>query len=224
MDVDDLVAPTEKDCVAAAGVVAEFSSPALVNHCHRSYLFAAALGESEGLIIDHELLYVSSMLHDLGLEPAFDNVRLPFEDAGAHVVSVFTAGAGWPLPRRRRAAEIVIAHMRDAVDPGVDPEGYLLEAATSLDISGRDPDRWRALMRSQVYARYPRLDLAQRFIACFEDQAPAQARQPRCGRHPQWLGRPHPRQRQRAVGPLAAAPDGLVSVAADLRPTCRFAG
>jgi hypothetical protein len=171
VNISDMPVPTSDACNAAATVVVEFSSPALVNHCHRSYLLAAALAESEGVSIDHELLYVSSMLHDLGLEPAFDNVTLPFEDAGAHVVSVFAAGAGWTLPRRQRAAEIVIAHMQDDVDPGIDPEGYLLEAATSLDISGRDPDRWPGPLLGQVYARYPRLDLARRFTACFEDQA-----------------------------------------------------
>lgn len=171
MKLTDIPVPTGAASVAAAQVLAEHSSPALVNHCHRSYLLAAALGVTEGVTVDDELLYVAAMMHDLGLEPAFDNVALPFEDAGAHLVSVFAAGAGWSLLRRRRAADIVIAHMRHQVDPGVEPEGYLLEAATSVDISGRDPHRWPAPLLAQVYACHPRLDLAAQFTARFQDQA-----------------------------------------------------
>ena len=49
-------------------MVREFSSPALVNHCLRSYLWAAAYGAEHRLIFDAELLYVSAMLHDIGLD------------------------------------------------------------------------------------------------------------------------------------------------------------
>ena len=54
-----------------------------MNHCVRSYLFAASRAVSDGLEIDHELLYVASLLHDLGLEAPFDSHTLAFEDAGA---------------------------------------------------------------------------------------------------------------------------------------------
>jgi HD domain len=162
--------PSSPAARAAAEVLAQYSAPALVNHCVRSYLFAAALGSIEGLEFDHELLYVASLLHDIGLEPAFDSHTMPFEDAGGHVAWVFAAAAGWPADRRTRAAEIIVAHMRGA-DPSVDSEGHLLEDATGLDISGRDLDRWPRELVVEILAAYPRLDLAARFIACFRDQA-----------------------------------------------------
>ena len=171
MRLCDVPIPRSAASEAAATVLSEYASPALANHAHRSYLLAAALGASQGLAVDIELLYVAAVMHDLGLEPAFDNVTLPFENAGAHLVSVLTAGAGWPRERRDRAGAAVIAHMQGAVDPEVEPEGYLLEAATSLDISGRDPHRWPAPLLTEIRARYPRLDLSRRFLACFCDQA-----------------------------------------------------
>jgi hypothetical protein len=61
--------------------------------------------------------------------------------------------------------------MWDDVDPALDPEGHLLERATSLDISGRRLDEWPAPLRAEVLAAWPRLDLAERFTACFADQA-----------------------------------------------------
>jgi hypothetical protein len=109
-------------------------------------------------------------LHDLALEPEFDNHSLPFEDAGGHLAWVFAAGAGWPEPRRDHAAAVIVAHMR-GTDPAVDAEGYLLDVATGLDISGRDADRWPEALLSEVISAYPRLDLATRFSACFQQQA-----------------------------------------------------
>jgi hypothetical protein len=111
------------------------------------------------------------MLHDAGLVAGFDNLTLPFEDAGGNVAWVFGAGAGWAPERRVRAAEVIVAHMADEVDPAVDPEGHLLCIATGLDISGRHPTWWPAGLRRDVLAAYPRLGLAQEFLACFEDQA-----------------------------------------------------
>jgi hypothetical protein len=162
---------------AAREVVAEYSSPALVNHCERAYLWSAALGELTGIAYDRELLHVASMVHDLGLVPAFDNHLAPFEDAGGDVGWVFAAGADWPRERRARVKEIVIRHMWDEVDPSFDPEGHLLCEGTGLDISGRNPDTWPAAFRAEVLARYPRLGLHAEFIAAFQDQA---RRKPGC--------------------------------------------
>src|SRR3954454_14121215 len=106
MRLTDVVIPDSLAAHTALEVVTHYSPPALVHHCVRSYVFAAALGSVEGIAVDHELLYVATMLHDLALEPAFDNVSLPFEDAGGHLAWLFTAGLGWDAARRDQAALI----------------------------------------------------------------------------------------------------------------------
>jgi len=93
------------------------------------------------------------------------------------VAWVFGAAAGWPRERRRRAAEIIVRHMWDAVDVATDPEGYLLELSTGMDISGQRTEDISLDLRAEVLARYPRLGLAEEFITAFEDQA---TRKPRC--------------------------------------------
>jgi len=177
MRIADLLAPDTPATRAAREVVAEYSSPALVNHCERSYLWSAALGELTGVAYDRELLHVASMVHDLGLVAAFDNHLAPFEDAGGDVGWVFAAGAAWPRERRTRVKEIVVRHMWDAVDPAFDAEGHLLCEGTGLDISGRNAETWPAALRAEVVARYPRLGLPAEFMAAFEDQA---RRKPGC--------------------------------------------
>jgi HD domain len=171
MSLSDLPVPTSAAAVAALEVVRAYSSPALVNHCQRSYLYAVDLGLRRGIAFDVELLYVAAMLHDLGLVEAFDAHRRDFETAGGDVAWVFAAGAGWPLERRHRVARVIVDHMRDDVDQGADPEGHLLMLATSLDISARRTDDWDAQTVREVLAAHPRLDLAGEFVACFTDQA-----------------------------------------------------
>jgi hypothetical protein len=161
------------DTAAAAGadeVAITYCTPAIVNHCLRSYVWAAWYATNSGIAFDPELLYVSSMLHDIGLVPEFDSHTVPFEDAGGHVAWVFAAGAGWPVARRRRAAEIVVHHMRGA-ELSEDAEGYLLAIATGLDISGRNPEWWPESFRRDVVRALPRLSLREEFVQCFEDQA-----------------------------------------------------
>ncbi len=163
--------PDSAACRAALDIAGEYCSPALLNHSVRSYLWAASFAAAREIVFDDELLYVSAVLHDLGLLTEFDNHRLPFEFAGGHVAAMFAAGAGWPRPRRRRVVEVIVAHMADSVDVRLDPEGFLLERSTGFDISGRGPEDFPEEVQAAVMARYPRLGLAEEFLACFRDQA-----------------------------------------------------
>jgi hypothetical protein len=171
VNLDDIPQPENPTARAALGVATAYCSPALVNHCLRSYVWGASYGMTYGIDFDVELLYVSALLHDIGLVKEFDSHTVPFEEAGGHVAWVFCAGAGWPVERRTRAAEVIVRHMWDTVDVKLDPEGYLLGIATGLDISGRNADEWPGGFRSEVVRRFPRLTLGEEFVRCFEDQA-----------------------------------------------------
>jgi HD domain len=171
VNLDDVPRPENSTARAALDVAAAYCSPALLNHCLRSYLWAASYGIAYGVDFDAELLYVSAMLHDIGLVKEFDSHTVSFEEAGGHVAWVFGAGAGWPVERRVRAVEIIVRHMWDKVDVNGDPEGHLLGVGTALEISGRDADKWPAAFRSEVVRRIPRLTLGEEFLRCFEDQA-----------------------------------------------------
>ncbi|MBG0832307.1 HD domain-containing protein [Planomonospora sp. ID67723] len=170
MKLTDLEVPETPAARAALEAATAYCSPALLNHSVRSYLWAAAYADARGIAFDAELLYVSAMFHDIGLVAEFDSHTVPFEEAGGHVAWVFCAGAGWPVERRVRAAEVIVRHMWDKVDVAEDPEGHLLELSTGLDISGRNPQDWPAGLRAEVLDRYPRLGIAGEFAACIKEQ------------------------------------------------------
>ena len=148
------------------------SSASLANHCFRSYAWGALLGIRDGVAWDAELLYVAAMLHDFGLLPSFDHPSTSFEHVGGTIAVVFAAGAGWPLARQQRVSEVIVRHMGYAGDPADDPEGHLLERATTIDVSGGGIDLVPAALRTEVLVRWPRLSFAAEFAELFQAQVP----------------------------------------------------
>jgi hypothetical protein len=163
--------PQTPAAAAALSVATRFYSPALLNHCVRSYLWGTTYAARHGIVFDDELYYVSAMLHDIGLTDAFDSHRLPFEEAGGELAWVFGVAAGWPVDRAARATEIIVLHMQPDVSVDVDPESHILQVATSWEVVGRRPDEFPEEIRGDVVSRYPRLGFGESFLACFEDQA-----------------------------------------------------
>lgn len=172
MQIADFPVP---DTAAARGALAlarEYQSPAITAHAVRSWLWAEAFAVVDGIAgIDRELLYVAAVLHDIGTVTAFDNYTLSYEHAGGHVGVALTAGAGWGRERRERVLEVIVRHNWPSVDRSMDAEGYLLETATGLDISGARPDALPASFVREVLAAHPRGALAAEFGACVVDQA-----------------------------------------------------
>ncbi|WP_314103848.1 HD domain-containing protein [uncultured Frigoribacterium sp.] len=166
-----LLVPPSDVAARAREVTAAHASPALLSHSVRSWALAAELGRRESVRFDAELLYVASLLHDLGLVPSFDAHAVDFEHAGGAVARVFAAGAGWPEARQRRLAEVVERHMWTSVDVALDPEAHLLERATSLDVSGAGGADWDAAFVASLVAAVPRLGFAAEFAAAIRDQA-----------------------------------------------------
>ncbi|MCM3613629.1 HD domain-containing protein [Microbacterium enclense] len=163
------------DTLAARGALAlaeQYQSPAVTAHALRSWLWAEAFAVVDGIRnLDHELLYIAAVLHDIGTVGEFDNHRLSYEHAGGHVGVALTAGAGWEQSRRERVLEVIVRHNWPSVDSTMDAEGYLLEIATGLDISGARPDALPEDFRREVLAAHPRGALAAEFGACVVDQA-----------------------------------------------------
>jgi len=170
-DLDGAIAPPSPVAALALEAARQWCSPDLVNHCLRSWVWAAALAQRNAIAYDAELLYVATMLHDIGVTEHFDANATPFEVAGGAVGWVFAAGAGWAPERRRRVAEIIERHMWVSVDPAMDAEGHLLEAATSIDVAGAGIDQLDAAFLRNVTAALPRGDFSATFAAAIHDQA-----------------------------------------------------
>lgn len=163
--------PDTRATGAALEVSTKYCSPALLNHSVRSYLWGSAYAAANGIDLDVELLSVAALLHDLSLTDVFDSHTVAFEEAGGQLAWVFGAGAGWPVIRRDRVAEIIVLHMRDTVPASQDPESHVLQVATSFDVSGRYSEHFPEHLRSEVLAQCPRLGFGAAFLALCTKQA-----------------------------------------------------
>jgi hypothetical protein len=166
-----MTVPQTPAATAALSVASRFYTPALLNHCVRSYLWGATYASAHGIAFDDELYYVSALLHDIALTDPFDSHRMPFEEAGGDLAWVFGVAAGWPADRAARAMEIIVLHMRDDVSSAADPESHLLQVATSWDVVGKRPEEFPTEVRAEILSRYPRNGFGAEFLACFQDQA-----------------------------------------------------
>ncbi|WP_375372603.1 cyanamide hydratase [Clavibacter capsici] len=172
MRIADFPVPDTAAARGALELATSYQSAAITAHGIRSWLWAEGFAAVEGRAdVDHELLYVAAVLHDMGTVAEFDNRTVSYEHAGGHVGVALTAGAGWSAERRQRVLDVIVRHNWPAVDPALDVEGHLLEIATGLDISGARPDALPEGYLREVLRAHPRGALAAEFGACVVDQA-----------------------------------------------------
>lgn len=160
----------------ARELITTVAPPFLVNHSVRAYAWAVELARHDGLAFDAEILYVSALLHDIGLVPAYD-IGGCFETDGAIAAERFALDQGAAPGHARAIFDVIELHMADELPPDPAPEVVLLWDSTGTDVTGyRFADLRRAVV-PEVLAAYPRLDFKREFGALFADQA---ARKPGC--------------------------------------------
>ena len=160
----------------ARELIDDVEPPFLVNHSVRAYAWAVELAWHDELRLDPEILYVSAMLHDIGLVPAYD-LGGCFEFDGAIAAERLALDAGEPPARARAIHDAIVLHMAAALPPKPAPEDVLLSDSTGVDVTGYRIADVRPESIPAVVAAYPRLGFKREFAAMFADQA---ARKPTC--------------------------------------------
>ena len=65
--IGGIVAPDSELARKAAALAVQAHSKVLLNHVHRTWWFAEFIGKKREMKYDRELVYLASLLHDLGL-------------------------------------------------------------------------------------------------------------------------------------------------------------
>jgi len=146
--------PDTPAAAAAEHYLYAISSPAMVRHCKRCYLFGKALAEKAGAKLDLETLYVGCLFHDLGLEPIFEGPD-DFETIGAREASRFLKAGGYRFLADQVAAAIKIhTSAETAQDPR--PEVAYLHMGATVDVLGRRIDQLDTKLIQRIVEEYPR--------------------------------------------------------------------
>ena len=160
----------------ARELIAHVAAPFLVNHSVRVYAWAVELARHDGLQFDPEILYVSAMLHDIGLVPPYD-LGGCYEVDGAIAAERLVREAGEPEARVRAIYDAIALHDDETLPPDPASEVVLLWDSAGTDVTGHRFADVRPTIITGVLAAYPRLDFKREFTALFVDQA---SRKPTC--------------------------------------------
>ncbi|MBF6316724.1 nuclear transport factor 2 family protein [Nocardia cyriacigeorgica] len=158
--------PTSELALAADALVARVSPPLVYNHCVRAYLYAREVAKAEGLRpgvdYDDELVYLGSILHDLGATD-HANGDQRFEVDGADAAAQFLRSHGVEESRVQTVWNAVALHTVDGIAHRFGPVEALVQRGTGVDIVGRDRDLLPEGFAQRVHAVWPRHDLGYAF-------------------------------------------------------------
>ncbi|MCE7999790.1 MAG: HD domain-containing protein [Rhodobiaceae bacterium] len=146
----------DSDISKAAGLfLAEVSAPPMVHHCHRSFQFAALLGEKTGRHADKEALYIGALFHDLGLDYVTEGDD-SFEVRGGRAAEDFLLARGVSAPMAGLVRTAISLHTDLASADHDLPEVALLHMGAMVDVIGMGIDDIPVKMLEKILEEHPR--------------------------------------------------------------------
>ena len=175
IDVERILPPDSAICLAAEAISAEASAPYLFNHCKRAYFWARLLNDDPKF--DDEALYVSLLLHDLGLterhrREASDHCFTLPAAREAHRLALLHE---WPEQRAKLVANAICLHLNVTVANQHGREAQLVRIGSGADVAGLGLNRLDRDQKDQVVGAFPRLGMTceiDRLLSCEVDACP----------------------------------------------------
>jgi hypothetical protein len=140
----------------------EFSEPYLFNHVMRSWLFAESLAQLNHVEHDAEVLALATLLHDLGLSPAFDG-PLRFEVETANAARNFAQRAGFDARRAQLVWDGAALNSTPSIALHKETEVRLCTLGIGLDWGGWGSESLTKQQLDAIVDAFPRLQMKQQF-------------------------------------------------------------
>lgn len=159
--IADIAAPDSSIARQAEELVRRVSSDTIFHHVMRCYWFGELFAQQEGTKVDSELMFLSSVLHDLGLT---DEAPGPhrFEIEGAGAARSFLVEKGVPAERAQHVWDNIALHTWD-LNPFRGDTSRLMQLGLSYDVSGVENAELDPADVAEVLRRYPRLQFKRAF-------------------------------------------------------------
>jgi hypothetical protein len=158
--------PDNRLVTAAIEYVQRLSERYLFNHAIRSWLFAEAVGRAKGIVFDHDVVAVGTLLHDIGLTASVSGPHR-FEVNGANVALMFLKGKGLSDRRAQLIWDLVALNSTPSLALHKEPEIAVGTMGIGLDYGGFGIDALPADVVERILGAFPRLRMKQSFAeAC----------------------------------------------------------
>ncbi|AGP33215.1 HD domain-containing protein [Sorangium cellulosum] len=155
-------APDTRLAQDATALAREVSAPYLFHHVMRSYYFGELAARQSGLACDRELLYLSVVLHDLGLTERFAGPER-FEVDGANAARTFLADRGLPREKASLVWDAIALHTSLGIAQHKEPEVAIAHLGIGIDYGGVGLEALPRGAVEEILRAYPRLEMKQDF-------------------------------------------------------------
>jgi hypothetical protein len=170
---DLLIAPPDTPLAREAEAMLDAECDrALAGHCRRSYQFAALIASADGVEVDEEVLYLGTLLHDLGLARRYDGPAR-FDVRGANVVRALLLDHGMERARAENVWDVIALHAAGALAQHKSPETRIANRGISVDVRGGGADVLPTDAVRAVLDEWPRHDFPSVFTRLLVDEVRA---------------------------------------------------
>lgn len=159
--------PDSAIATQATELLLEHGTEFIYNHSLRVFLFSSLNGERKQLKYDPELLYVSSIFHDLGLTKQYRSADLRFEVDGANAARDFLKSHGLPKESLQLVWDTIALHTTIGIAEHKEPEVALMYSGVGLDVMGEGYEHLSDENRNEIVNAFPRNDFKKNIIPTF---------------------------------------------------------
>jgi hypothetical protein len=165
--VAGIIIPDSTIATQATELLLEHGNEFLFNHSLRVFLFSSLNGKRTKTSYDEELLYVSSVFHDLGLTPHYSSPDKRFEVDGANAARDFLKSHGLPEKSLQLVWDAVALHTTIGIAEYKEPEVALMNSGVGLDVLGKGYEDLSKENREEIISLFPRTDFKKKIIPTF---------------------------------------------------------
>ncbi|SCK11457.1 Predicted HD superfamily hydrolase [Variovorax sp. HW608] len=162
--IGGISAPNSELTRKASSLVDRVHSTAMKNHLHRTWWFSEFLGKKRGMRYDREVVYLASLLHDLGLTSDYAADQR-FEVDGADAASRILIAGGYAESKAQLVWDAIALHSSAGIAERREPEVALVHMGAHVDVMGLRIDEITPKLVDDTLALYPRVG----FKAAFQE-------------------------------------------------------
>lgn len=140
-------------------------------HSIRSFLFAELISKARNIKHDVETVYVSCMLHDIGLSKKYSTAHNRFEVDGANAARTLLVAHGVKADHARIAWEAIALHAMYGIARYKDPEVKLVSAGVITDVGAAFASLLEKSAVQQVLDALPHHGFNDAFLAVLTEYA-----------------------------------------------------